>query len=100
MMHQGWQVSRLENLPDVRTLLRLSRAPIEQYCASFRQVPRRIILDVDDTFDRVHGALKPPSHVHAAPVRSLTGRRGWRRAWALAYKIRSRCPLEFAKRPR
>ncbi len=49
-------ISRLENLPDVRALLRLGRALIEQYCASFRQVPKRIILDVDDTFDRVHGA--------------------------------------------
>jgi Transposase DDE domain group 1 len=48
-------ISRLENLPDTRTLLRLGRALIEQYCASFRQVPKRIILDVDDTFDRVHG---------------------------------------------
>src|SRR5438270_12938295 len=26
-----------------------------QYCASFRRVPKRIVLDVDDTFDRVHG---------------------------------------------
>jgi hypothetical protein len=25
------------------------------YCASFRQVPRRITLDIDDTFDAVHG---------------------------------------------
>jgi hypothetical protein len=25
------------------------------YCASFRQVPRRIVLDIDDTFDAVHG---------------------------------------------
>jgi hypothetical protein len=48
-------ISRLENLPDVRALLRLGRGLIEQYCASFRQVPKRIILDVDDTFDRVHG---------------------------------------------
>jgi Transposase DDE domain group 1 len=48
-------ISRLENLPDVRALLRLGRALIEQYCGSFRQVPKRIILDVDDTFDRVHG---------------------------------------------
>src|SRR5258708_1698809 len=31
------------------------RALIEQYCASFRQMPKRIVLDVDDTFDRVHG---------------------------------------------
>jgi Transposase DDE domain group 1 len=48
-------ISRLENLPDTRALLRLGRALIEQYCASFRQVPKRIVLDVDDTFDRVHG---------------------------------------------
>jgi hypothetical protein len=49
-------ISRLENLPDVRALLRLGRGLIEQYCASFRQVPKRIVLDVDDTFDRVHGS--------------------------------------------
>jgi Transposase DDE domain group 1 len=49
-------ISRLENLPDTRALLRLGQALIEQYCASFRRVPKRIILDVDDTFDRVHGA--------------------------------------------
>ena len=28
---------------------------VEHYCHSFRQVPRRIVLDVDDTFDAVHG---------------------------------------------
>src|SRR6516165_6177951 len=48
-------ISRLENLPDVRALLRLGRALIEQYYASFRRVPKRIVLDIDDTFDRVHG---------------------------------------------
>src|SRR3974390_1124904 len=48
-------VSRLENLPDRRALLRLGRALGEQYCSSFRAVPKRIVLDIDDTFDRVHG---------------------------------------------
>jgi hypothetical protein len=48
-------ISRLENLPDVRALLRLGRALIEQYCAWFRRVPKCIVLDIDDTFDRVHG---------------------------------------------
>ena len=48
-------ISRLENLPDMRALLRLGRALIEQYCGSFRAVPKRIVLDIDDTFDRVHG---------------------------------------------
>jgi hypothetical protein len=28
---------------------------VDLYCASFRQVPCRIVLDVDDTFDAVHG---------------------------------------------
>ena len=48
-------ISRLENLPDARTLLRLGRALVDVCCGSFRQVPRRIVLDIDDTFDAVHG---------------------------------------------
>src|SRR5512147_2772770 len=48
-------ISRLENLPDARTLLRLGRALVDVYCGSFRQVPKRIVLDVDDTFDAAHG---------------------------------------------
>jgi len=48
-------ISRLENLPDPRALLRMGRAMIDLYCASFRQVPKRIVLDIDDTFDAVHG---------------------------------------------
>jgi hypothetical protein len=48
-------ISRLENLPDARALLRMGRAMVEHYCQSFRQVPRRIVLDIDDTFDAVHG---------------------------------------------
>ena len=48
-------ISRLENLPDARTLLRLGRALVDVYCGSFRHVPKRIVLDVDDTFDAVHG---------------------------------------------
>ena len=48
-------ISRLENLPDARTLLRLGLALVDVYCGSFRHVPKRIVLDVDDTFDAVHG---------------------------------------------
>jgi hypothetical protein len=48
-------ISRLENLPDARALLRMGRAMVNHYCQSFRQVPRRITLDIDDTFDAVHG---------------------------------------------
>ena len=48
-------ISRFENLPDARALLRMGRATVDHYCHSFRQVPRRIVLDIDDTFDAVHG---------------------------------------------
>src|SRR5690349_21006221 len=48
-------ISRLENRPNVRSLLRMGRAMVDLYCASFRQVPKRIVLDSDDTFDVVHG---------------------------------------------
>jgi hypothetical protein len=30
-------------------------AMVEVFCDSFEQVPRRIVLDIDDTEDRVHG---------------------------------------------
>ncbi len=48
-------ISRFENLPDARALLRMGRAMVDHYCQSFRHVPRRIVLDIDDTFDAVHG---------------------------------------------
>ena len=51
-------ISRLENLPDARALLRMGRAMVDLYCASpglRPRVPKRITLDVDDTFDAVHG---------------------------------------------
>src|SRR5262249_47806135 len=48
-------ISRLENLPDARALLRMGRAMVDLYCASFMHVPKRIVLDIDDTFDAVHG---------------------------------------------
>ena len=37
-------ISRLENLPDARALLRLGRAMVDLYCESFHQVPGRITL--------------------------------------------------------
>ena len=48
-------ISRLENLPNVRALLRMGRAMVDLYCESFGKVPKRITLDIDDTFDAVHG---------------------------------------------
>jgi hypothetical protein len=48
-------ISRLETLPDARALLRMGRAMVDLYCESFQRVPKRITLDIDDTFDAVHG---------------------------------------------
>jgi hypothetical protein len=46
---------RLENLPGPIALKRMMAAMVELFCDSFAQVPRRIVLDIDDTEDRVHG---------------------------------------------
>ena len=48
-------ISRLENLPDPPALLRMTRAMVDLYCGSFKQAPKRIVLDIDDTFDAVYG---------------------------------------------
>ena len=41
-------ISRLENLPDVRALLRMGRAMVDLYCESFATVPKRITLDIGE----------------------------------------------------
>jgi hypothetical protein len=48
-------ISRLENLPGPFALKRMMMAMVALFCDSFAQVPRRIVLDIDDTEDRVHG---------------------------------------------
>ena len=47
-------ISRLENRPDQRTLIRLARVMIDLWCQS-RRAPKSITLDIDDTADIVHG---------------------------------------------
>lgn len=49
-------ISRLENMASRADLYRMGAAMIDLYCASYPQVPKRIVLDIDDTFDAVHGA--------------------------------------------
>jgi len=46
---------RLENLPGPTALKRMMAAMVELFCDSFEQVPRRIVLDIDDTCDPAHG---------------------------------------------
>jgi hypothetical protein len=48
-------LSRLENLADWRALARIGLCQIDLYCRSFARPPTRIVLDIDDTDDPVHG---------------------------------------------
>ncbi len=48
-------ISRMENLADTRALIRMGHEMVRFYCASFARAPERIVLDIDDTFDAVHG---------------------------------------------
>lgn len=48
-------VSRWENAPGLRDLVRLGRVMVELYCASYAAPPEAVVLDIDDTLDVVHG---------------------------------------------
>ena len=48
-------MTRLENLPGPIALKRMMAAMVELFCDSFGAVPRRIVLDIDDTEDRAYG---------------------------------------------
>jgi len=48
-------ISRLENTPGLRDLIRLGRVLIDVYCASYVVPPAAVTLDIDDTCDVVHG---------------------------------------------
>jgi len=48
-------MSRLENTPSKIEIARAMAAMVDQFCASFRRAPSSITLDIDDTFDAVHG---------------------------------------------
>ena len=48
-------MSRLENAPSRLEIARLMAAMVDLFCASYAQPPASIVLDIDDTLDRVHG---------------------------------------------
>jgi hypothetical protein len=48
-------ISRLENAPNLRTLMRLSHGMVDLWCERHGAAPRSIVLDIDDTADTVHG---------------------------------------------
>ena len=48
-------VSRWENAPSLRDLIRLMGVMVDLYCASYTTAPAAVTLDIDDTLDVVHG---------------------------------------------
>lgn len=48
-------VSRLENAPGLRDVLRLGGVLVDLWCASYAKPPKAVTLDIDDTVDVVHG---------------------------------------------
>lgn len=47
--------SRLENLPDLKTVIRLGRVLVDLWLSSYATPPENVTLDIDDTVDVVHG---------------------------------------------
>jgi hypothetical protein len=48
-------LSRLENAPDLREVIRLSYALVDMWMDSYQHAPSAVTLDIDDTVDVVHG---------------------------------------------
>ena len=48
-------MSRWENAPTLRELIRLMGVMVDLYCASYATPPEAVTLDIDDTVDVVHG---------------------------------------------
>jgi hypothetical protein len=49
-------VSRWENAPNLKTVVRLTYALVDAWCDSYVLEPEAVTLDIDDTLDVVHGA--------------------------------------------
>ena len=48
-------VSRWENAPSLREVIKLMRVMVAAYCGSYDSPPTSVTLDIDDTLDVVHG---------------------------------------------
>jgi len=70
-------VSRWENAPDLKTIVRLTYAMVDAWCESYAREPGAVTLDIDDTLDVVHGGQQlslfhahhdercfPPIHIY------------------------------------
>ena len=48
-------ISRWENAPTLREVVRMTYAMVDLYCASYARPPAAVTLDIDDAVDVVHG---------------------------------------------
>ena len=70
---------------------RLMAAMVDQFCDSYRRAPSSITLDIDDTFDAVHGHQQLSLfNARAVLVNgwALTELRGWRASCMISENIR------------
>jgi hypothetical protein len=51
-------ISRWENAPTLKEIIRLTYALIDIWCRSYQTPPASVVLDIDDTLDVVHGHQK------------------------------------------
>ncbi len=48
-------ISRWENAPTLREIIRLTYTLVDIWCRSYAKPPKSVVLDIDDTVDVVHG---------------------------------------------
>jgi hypothetical protein len=48
-------ISRWENAPSLREIIRFTYALVDIWCRGYAKPPRSVVLDIDDTVDVVHG---------------------------------------------
>ena len=69
-------LSRLENAPGLKDVIRLTYALVDQWMASYAMPPSRVTLDIDDTCDVAHGhqqlCCSTPTMTSAAFYRSMS----------------------------
>ena len=84
-------MSRWENQPDLRIVIRLTYAMIDLYCDSHAEPPSAITLDIDDTFDAAHGEQQ------LAFWNGFHGERGF--SPIHVYEAETERPVAFVLRP-
>jgi hypothetical protein len=56
-------ISRWENAPTLRKIIRLTYALVDIWCRSYQKPPRSVVLDIDDTVDEPRCCAALPRRV-------------------------------------